>query len=129
MSGSGNWEFEYYTNNRTNSYVRNGTLCLRPTLTRDRLGADAVDGTSPTKFEIWGSMPGDLCTSNSFYGCSRTSGNGNILNPIQSARIRTVQSFSFKYGRLEIEAKLPKGDWIWPALWLLPTEQVNSAKF
>ena len=25
-----NWEFEYYINNRTNSYVRNGTLFIKP---------------------------------------------------------------------------------------------------
>jgi len=42
------------------------------------------------------------------------------LNPIQSARVRSVNSFSFKYGKVEIKAKLPKGDWIWPAIWLLP---------
>lgn len=40
-----------------------------------------------------------------------------------SARLRSVKSFSFAYGRLEIKAKLPKGDWIWPALWLLPKDQ------
>jgi len=24
------------------------------------------------------------------------------------------------YGRVEVRAKVPKGDWIWPAIWLLP---------
>jgi Glycosyl hydrolases family 16 len=24
--------------------------------------------------------------------------------------------------RLEVEAKLPRGDWIWPAVWLLPED-------
>lgn len=45
------------------------------------------------------------------------------MNPIQSARLRTANTFSFKYGRLEVEAKLPKGDWLWPAIWLLPEHQ------
>jgi beta-glucanase (GH16 family) len=31
-----------------------------------------------------------------------------------------VNSFAFKYGRVEVRAKLPKGDWIWPAIWMLP---------
>ena len=124
MGGGGNWEFEYYANNRSNSYVKNGTLFLRPTLTSDRLGEDAVSGATATTFDLWGSAPADTCTSNAFYGCSRSSGANAVLNPIQSARVRTVNSFSFKYGKLEIEAKLPKGDWIWPAMWLLPTEQV-----
>lgn len=42
------------------------------------------------------------------------------MNPILSARLRTANSFSFKYGRVEFRAKLPKGDWLWPALWMLP---------
>ena len=38
----------------------------------------------------------------------------DIINPIQSARIRTINSFSFTYGTVEIRAKMPRGDWIWP---------------
>jgi beta-glucanase (GH16 family) len=70
---------------------------------------------------LWGSSPADMCTGNAFYGCERTGGaGGNILNPIQSAAIRTTGTFSFQFGRLEIRAKLPRGDWLWPAMWLLP---------
>lgn len=47
---------------------------------------------------------------------------GNIINPIQSAKITTVSSFSIKYGRVEVRAKLPQGDWLWPAIWLLPAD-------
>lgn len=32
-----------------------------------------------------------------------------MINPVQSARLRTTGTFNFKYGRLEVEAKLPKG--------------------
>lgn len=123
MGGGGNWEFEYYINNRTNSYVENSTLIIQPTLTSDRLGTQAVSGAIPTTLDLWGGQPADECTSNAFYGCSRGSGGGLVINPIQSARIRTANAFSFKYGRLEVVAKMPKGDWIWPAIWLLPEEQ------
>lgn len=34
--------------------------------------------------------------------------------PIQSAYIRSFKSFAFKYGRVEIRAKTPTGDWLWP---------------
>jgi len=117
MGGGGNWEFEYYTNNRTNSFVKNGTLHIQATLTADTIGEANV--RSGFTMDMWGSSPADLCTGNAFYGCSRTSG-PNIINPIQSARIRTAESFSFKYGRMEVRAKLPRGDWLWPAIWLLP---------
>jgi len=119
MGGGGNWEFEYYTNNRSNSYVRNGILYIKPTLTADTIGVQNLQ--NGFTMSLWGASPADLCTGNAFYGCERASGGGgNILNPIQSASIRTVNSFSFKFGRMEIRAKLPRGDWIWPAMWLLP---------
>ncbi|XP_034655971.1 gram-negative bacteria-binding protein 2-like [Drosophila subobscura] len=37
---------------------------------------------------------------------------GNIP-PLRSAKIYT-ESFSFKYGRVEIRARMPKGDWLFP---------------
>lgn len=36
-----------------------------------------------------------------------------------SARIKTQDKKSFKYGRIDIRAKLPIGQGIWPALWML----------
>jgi len=117
--GGGNWEFEWYTNNRSNSYVKNGVLHLKPTLTADNVGEASL--SNGFVMSLWGGAPADLCTSNAFYGCERTAGaGGNIFNPIQSARIRSVNSFSFRGGNLEVKAKLPRGDWIWPAVWLLP---------
>jgi len=54
--------------------------------------------------------------------CDRTGNYPNILPPVVSARLRTLGSFSFKYGRAEVYAKVPAGDWTWPAIWLLPEE-------
>jgi len=67
-----------------------------------------------------GGTPADQCTSNAFYGCERAGTWANAVNPVQSARIRTVNSFSFNYGRIMVRAQLPKGDWLWPAIWMLP---------
>ncbi len=36
-----------------------------------------------------------------------------------SARLLSKEKFSFKYGRVEIRAKLPAGGGTWPALWML----------
>jgi len=122
MSGGGNWEFEYYSNNRSNSFVdKDGILHLKLTLTNDTVGDDML--ITGGDIDLWGGSPADACTSNAFYGCERTSNGANILNPIQSARIRTAETFSFTYGRVEVNASLPKGDWIWPAIWLLPKDQ------
>jgi len=42
--------------------------------------------------------------------------------PYSSARIRTQKRGEWTYGRFEIRAKMPAGQGIWPAVWLLPTE-------
>lgn len=36
-----------------------------------------------------------------------------------SSRLTTQEKFNFKYGRVDIRAALPKGQGIWPALWML----------
>ncbi|XP_060532734.1 beta-1,3-glucan-binding protein-like [Cylas formicarius] len=117
LTGGGNWEFEYYTNNRTNSFVDKGYLHLRPTFLADEVGeAFLSSGT----LDVNGGAPADQCTNAMSYGCLRAGTLSNIINPIKSARIRTVESFYFKYGRVEINAKVPSGDWLWPAIWMLP---------
>ncbi|KAJ8930604.1 hypothetical protein NQ314_016574 [Rhamnusium bicolor] len=35
-----NWEFEWYVNNRSNSYVEDGVLHIKPTLLADESGED-----------------------------------------------------------------------------------------
>lgn len=41
------------------------------------------------------------------------------LKMYTSARMITKDLFSFKYGRVEVRAKLPVGQGTWPAIWLL----------
>ncbi len=52
------------------------------------------------------------------YGCVWT-------QPFTSARVRTKKSTrgSWKYGRIEVRAMLPRGNFLWPAIWMLPTDQ------
>jgi beta-glucanase (GH16 family) len=39
-----------------------------------------------------------------------------------SARLRTLGKGDWKYGKIEVRAKLPKGKGIWPAIWMMPTD-------
>ena len=53
--------------------------------------------------------------------------NGNLVmtatksgsSNYESARIITKDKREFRYGRIDIRAKLPKGQGLWPALWML----------
>ncbi|MFK7925443.1 MAG: family 16 glycosylhydrolase [Bacteroidia bacterium] len=40
-----------------------------------------------------------------------------------SARMVTKNKADFQFGRIDIRAKLPKGQGIWPAIWMLSTDQ------
>ncbi|CAH1155649.1 unnamed protein product [Phaedon cochleariae] len=117
LGGGGNSQFQWYTNNRSNSYVENGILHIRPTFLADERGENYLYSAT---LDINGGSPADECTNSKWDGCIRTGTEEIILNPIKSACIRTVDSFAFKYGELEIRAKLPVGDWLWPAAWMMP---------
>lgn len=162
-TGGGNGEFQMYTSHPRNSFVKNGSLYLKPSFT----------------YNTFGDLRGDLdlyamgCTKNWNSGCSNAgslhheSGNQkgkywsssemvetdmnemnkllqdsglpkcetknkvcNIMvpvggmrkSPIMSAKLMSKQAF--KYGRFEFVATLPKGDYLWPAIWMLPESQL-----
>ncbi|MBW4083680.1 family 16 glycosylhydrolase [Paenibacillus sp. S150] len=44
-----------------------------------------------------------------------------------SGKINTKDHLSFQYGRVDIRAKLPTGNGIWPALWMLPEDAAYGA--
>lgn len=56
--------------------------------------------------------------------------NGNLIIQVRkedmdgskytSTRLITKQRASWKYGRIEVRAKLPSGRGIWPAIWMMP---------
>lgn len=56
----------------------------------------------------------------SVYRDPHTTSDGKT-QPYSSARLRTLYRGEWTYGRIEIRAKLPSGEGIWPALWMLPT--------
>lgn len=41
-----------------------------------------------------------------------------------SARIRSKNKGDWTYGRFEARAKMPEGQGLWPAIWMMPTESV-----
>ncbi|KAK7461720.1 hypothetical protein VKT23_008148 [Stygiomarasmius scandens] len=109
-------------------YIYNITGCtFNDTATDDGFIIDPKDPSGQRKVFDYGSY---------YRACSATSNQttGSIVNPVQSARVSTrINALaelngntsrphgSLSSGRLSVRARLPTGDWLWPAIWLLPT--------
>lgn len=105
------------TGDERNVFVENGRLVIRATLQDDGL----IQKDTLIDLRKDGS-----CTSTDFYDCvaatNTTAGNSSIVPPVLSGRITTRPGASIKYGRIEVTAKLPAGDWLWPAIWMMPLD-------
>lgn len=108
--------FDWTTNDATNSYISNKQLHIVPTLT--------TETTNITGDQILNGYQVNLtrdgtCTSSVSTDCAifSNSSSGAIIPPVRSARLTTKGKFSITYGRVEVVAKLPQGDWLWPAIW------------
>lgn len=117
VGGFGTGEFEWTTSDPENCYVEDGKLYLVPTIQDWPQDNDMVLNVT------------DICTADPGYSgrsfasscvAMRNETAGTYIPPIQSARINTRNSYSVKYGRIEVVAKMPVGDWIWPAIWMMP---------
>ncbi|EMC94585.1 glycoside hydrolase family 16 protein [Baudoinia panamericana UAMH 10762] len=113
VGGYGNGQFEETTNTNENSYVKDGMLYIKPTLQDESL----INNNNVLNLLQDGS-----CTATDWYACVAVTNttNGTIINPVKSARLNTKVGASIKYGRVEVVAQLPAGDWMWPAIWMLP---------
>ena len=117
VGGFGTGEFEWTTADSANSYVVNNTLVIMPTLTDTVLSADQVNDGYTLNLTTQGT-----CTSTDWHQCVAISNSTaqTVINPVRSARLTTKASKSIKYGKVEVVAKLPIGDWLWPAIWMMP---------
>merc|ERR1719187_2152256 len=110
--------FHYTRNNRENSWVKDGVLNLMFTLTADTYGEEFLEDG---ELDLWEEDPDHPC--NEKWGqaenCYSKAG-VDIVKPLQGAKLHTEGKFGFKYGRVEVRAKLPLIPWVRPALWLMP---------
>lgn len=122
VGGFGNGEFEETTGDDENVFVQDGKLMIKATLQ----DASLIDQDS-----IIDLLANNSCTSTVFTDCvaatNTTAGNSSIVPPTRSGRINTKKFASIKYGRVEVTAKMPKGDWLWPAIWMLPVNDTYGA--
>lgn len=122
-------EFSWYTDSDRNTFIDNGVLNLMATLTTDVI-PDLTNCTIKVNQYVLSivhhvknvesySVGFSSCTG-SGPDCTHTCTADDPAPPVQSARIGTRGCFNFKYGRVEIRAQQPTGDWLWPAMWFMP---------
>ncbi|XP_017041540.1 gram-negative bacteria-binding protein 2 [Drosophila ficusphila] len=101
-------ELVAFDNAPNNSFVKEGELHIVPIVARE--------------VEEGGFKLGDRCTAveNTDQECNIAHSYHSIKPPVFSAQIHTRNSFSFKFGKIVVRAKLPKGDWLFPYLMLQP---------
>jgi beta-glucanase (GH16 family) len=97
-----NREAQYYTASRLeNARVENGCLVIEAR--KESFNNPAFDATANTN---------DWIRSREFASYT-------------SASLTTRERFSWKYGRIEVRAKLPSGRGVWPAIWTLGTNEAT----
>lgn len=122
--GFGSGSFEWTTDDPKNAYVDAEGLHIVPTLTTE------VTDITPAQLNdnfVLNLTTAGTCTSVSgqINDCSIRSNvtSGAIINPVRSARLNTQGHKTLTYGRVEVVAKAPEGDWLWPAIWMMPEPQ------
>ncbi|CAH0398896.1 unnamed protein product [Chilo suppressalis] len=100
--------------------LENGNLKVIPLL----LDEQKHEGSVNENLDLSSRCTGQLDTTE----CSRHASGAQILPPIMTGKITTKNKFNFKFGRVEIRAKLPNGDWLIPELNLEPKDYVYGSR-
>ncbi|KAL2060631.1 hypothetical protein VTL71DRAFT_9272 [Oculimacula yallundae] len=131
VNGYGTGSFDWTTDDPANTYFDAAGLHIVPTLT--------LESTDITVDQLMNGYTVNLtadgtCTNSGGHRSSEdyvspcsvvsNSTKNQIINPVRSARLTTAGKKTIKYGRVEVTAQMPKGDWLWPAIWLMPQDSV-----
>ncbi|XP_070151004.1 beta-1,3-glucan-binding protein isoform X1 [Polyergus mexicanus] len=116
------YEFCVYHNENHQQLVQidNGQLLIKPIILDDLYGENVT---------MYGRLQLSRCTSTNSDECSRKALSYNILPPIISARLTTKERFVLRYGKIEIRARFPQGDWLYPEMWLEPKYSTYGANY
>lgn len=130
--------FDWTTSGEENSYVDEEGLHIVPTLTLESTDItynQLINGHT-VNLTTDGRADGDCTFKEDWneedkrfderWACAAASNSsrGQIINPVRSARLNTKGKKTIRYGRVEVTARMPRGDWLWPAIWMMPQDSV-----
>lgn len=104
-------EYNLYEKRSETSFIRDNNFIIRPQVMTNVLDFDE-QRIRKGEYKLGAACTPlisreDECERKAMYGLQ-------IIPPVTSAFINTRNKFSFQYGRVEVRAKLPIGDWIYP---------------
>lgn len=99
--GGGNAERQCYTDRPDNIAVEGGMLLLKAR--KERF-------TGPAR-------PPEIAEHN----------NPSVTQSHTSGKVRTIGQHAWKYGRIDVRAKVPLGQGTWPAVWMMPEDNAYGA--
>ncbi|XP_050668491.1 beta-1,3-glucan-binding protein-like [Leptidea sinapis] len=105
-----------------NIETRDGKLVIEPELLETKYG----DGFLWETLDLTLKCTGKVGTKE----CYREASGPEILPPVITGKITSKRRFSFKYGRVEVVAKMPLGDWLVPEIQLEPARhEYGSSRY
>nr|Q8ISB6.1 RecName: Full=Beta-1,3-glucan-binding protein 2; Short=BGBP-2; AltName: Full=Beta-1,3-glucan recognition protein 2; Short=BetaGRP-2; Flags: Precursor [Manduca sexta]AAN10151.1 beta-1,3-glucan recognition protein 2 [Manduca sexta] len=112
--GEPDYPYNLYTTDGTVGF-ESGSLVVRPVMTESKYH----EGIIYDRLDL------ERCTGQlGTLECRRESSGGQIVPPVMTAKLATRRSFAFKFGRIDIKAKMPRGDWLIPELNLEPLDNI-----
>ncbi|OXV11865.1 hypothetical protein Egran_00374 [Elaphomyces granulatus] len=122
VGGFGTGSFDWTTSDSGNSYTDSEGLHIVPSLTTQSTHITPAQIESGYTVNLTKAGGDGSCTGTTVEQCSVHSNStlGVMIPSVQSARFNTKGKVSIKYGRVEVVAKFPVGDWLWPAIWMMP---------
>lgn len=119
IDGYGTGSFDWTTTDPKNAYTDAEGLHIVPTLTNETTDINNDKIFNGYSLNLTKDGGDGTCTSTQVSSCAIRSNStlGQLIPPVRSARLTTVGKKTIKYGRIEVTAKFPKGDWLWPAIW------------
>lgn len=121
VGGFGVGSFDWTTNDTKNAYTDASGLHIVPTITTDVTSLSSDQLLNGFTLNLTSS---GICTGTGNSSCTATSNSTamTMINPVRSARLTTQGKHTIRYGKVEVVAKLPAGNWLWPAIWYVPLD-------